>query len=193
MRDKMKKQRINTTISQKHHQILTKHAEKFGTQQSVLEHALENLENISYQKSELSPELELWMQIYKIKDMISVLPKDYTKTLFDAVDMPYLREYIKNEKPGEFAIEWYYGKPLKECSLQEIINGIILNLKMQNSIDSINYLDNDDHFTINITHSMGVNCSKALVMINKSVLKSYGIHYESQFSERSIFFKILKK
>ncbi len=57
----MKKYRINTTISLKHHQILKRHAEKFGTQQSVLEHALESLENnLNHPSPELSPEAETW-------------------------------------------------------------------------------------------------------------------------------------
>jgi hypothetical protein len=57
----MKKYRINTTISLKHHEILKRHAEKFGTQQSVLEHALESLENnLNHPSTELSPEAETW-------------------------------------------------------------------------------------------------------------------------------------
>ncbi len=37
----MKKYRVNTTISQRHHEILKKHTEEHGTQQRVLEYALE--------------------------------------------------------------------------------------------------------------------------------------------------------
>lgn len=41
--------------------------------------------------------------------------------------MEHFRVYVKDQKPLEFAIEWLYQKPLKECSLQELIDGIVLN------------------------------------------------------------------
>ncbi len=43
----MKKYRVNTTISQKHHELLKEFVGKYGTQQKVLEHALESLKNNS--------------------------------------------------------------------------------------------------------------------------------------------------
>jgi hypothetical protein len=46
--------RISTTISQKHWELLKKHAEKFETQQKALELALESLENSSKQSPELT-------------------------------------------------------------------------------------------------------------------------------------------
>jgi len=42
----MKKHRINTTISQEHYKLLKKHVEKHGTQQKVLEIAIEGLETV---------------------------------------------------------------------------------------------------------------------------------------------------
>ncbi len=38
----MRRYRLNTTISLKHHEILQKYTEKYGTQRSVLEQALVN-------------------------------------------------------------------------------------------------------------------------------------------------------
>ena len=52
----LKTHRISTTISQKHWELLKKHTEKFETQQKVLEHALESLENSSKQNPELTRE-----------------------------------------------------------------------------------------------------------------------------------------
>lgn len=187
----MKKYRVNTTISSKHQEILTKYAEEYGTQQKVLEHALEGLNDNSDQ-FELDQKLELWMRVYRIKDLIVILPKDYTKKLFDTVDFDNLQEYIENEKPVEFTIEWYYDKPLTECTLKEIVRGITLNLKIQSLADSLNCTDHGNHYTINIAHGFGINGAKIIEMMNKNVFKSYGAQYDSYFSERSVFFKIFK-
>lgn len=190
----MKKQRINTTISQKHHQILKKHAEKFGTQQSVLENALEALENNTNQSLGLPPDQEeLWIRLTReIKDLFTLLQRDITKMLFETADIEQFREFVKNERPGEFAVEWYYDKPLKECTLQEIIDAVVIKLKIQGGADSINCIETENYYKINLTHSLGINCSKIVVIMDESVFESYGVKFETNYSERSVFFKIFK-
>ena len=185
----MKKYRVNTTISKKHHAILKKYTEKYGTQQSVLELALENDSNKS---KGLSKEEQVWMRMYQIKDMLCVLPKDYTVTLFETADLDKIQDYVKNDIPVEFAIEWYYNKPLKECTLKEIIKGVVLNIKMQSTVDTINYTDGGDHYYINMTHGLGIKGAKSLVIMNESVFNSYGVEFESDYSKRSVFFKVYK-
>ena len=127
----MKKYRISTIISSKHHAILKKHLEEFGTQQSVLEHALDSLEkNLNNKNSEVFFGRRLWMRGGReIKGAMIIVQKDLTKILFGTADFEQINHYMKNEKPSEFAIEWYYNKPLKELSLQEIIDGIILQIR----------------------------------------------------------------
>lgn len=188
-----KKYRINTTISQKHHELLKKYALRFGTQQSVLEHALESLENNKYENREPSKDEELWRRLYSINNILALLMPDYTKILFETADFTQIEEYIKKQKPAEFGIEWYYNKPLKECSLQEIIDAAILNIKLLSTASSINYTDRGDYYTINVIHELGINVSKALVIINESAFKSYGVLVESNFSVRNVNFKIIKK
>ncbi len=188
----MKKYRINTTISNKHHELLLKHTEEFGTQRNVLEHALESIGNNLNQNTELSPEEELWMRMYKIIDLLTVLPRDFTKTLFETIDLKEFKEYIRNEKPVEFAIEWCYNRPLKECSLQELIEGIFLNIRTHCLDDTINYAGDGDYYTINMMHALGINGSKALLIMYGSVFNSYGVKFQSNFSERSIYFKVFK-
>jgi hypothetical protein len=187
------KHRISTTISQKHWEILSQYTEKYNSQQKVLEHALENLESNPSPSHRLSREEELWDRIGKeIKDTLVIFQKSQAKIILESVDIERYREYIINQKPVEFAIEYYYKKPLKECSLQEIIDAMILNIKIQGSSDSISYTDDGDHYTINITHNLGINSSRLVVMMNESLFKSYGARSESNFSERSIFFKVYK-
>jgi len=146
----LKKYRINTTISQKHQTILKKQAEKFGTQQSVLEHALESLENdLNHQSPELSPEGELWMRIYReIKPTMTLFHRDITKLLFKTFETEQFKEFVKNETPAEFALEWYYNKSIKECSLQEIIDIIIINTNIQGGADTSNYTEDINDYKI---------------------------------------------
>lgn len=190
----MKKYRINTTISLKHYELLKKYAEKLGTQQSVLELALENLNNNSKEILQLSHEEEVWLKAFReLKGVLIYFQKDYAKILFETADMERTREYVNNEKPVEFALAYYYQKPLKECSLQEIIDAAVLNIKLGCLADSMNCTEDDDCYTINITHSMGINLAKLTIMMYESLFKSYGARFESDFSQRSIFFKIFKE
>ncbi len=190
----MKKHRINTIISLKHHAILKKHLEEFGTQRSVLEHALDSLENkLNNQNSEVFLEEELWMRVGReIKGAMVIVQKDLTKMLFRTADFEQINHYMKNEKPSEFALEWYYNKPLKECSLQEIIDGIILQIKLEGGADTINYNEDFNCYNITMTHSLGINCSKIVQAASESVFKSYGVNFDSNISERSVFFKVFK-
>lgn len=161
----------------------------------MLENALESLENNSnHQNPELSPEGELWMRIYReIKPGMTLFQRDITKMLFETFDIEQFRGFVKNEKPAEFSLEWYYNKSIKECSLHEIIQGIIVNTNIQGGADTVNYKEDDNNYNINITHSMGINWGNGLVIFFESLLKSYGAKFESHFSERSVFIKVLKK
>jgi hypothetical protein len=110
----------------------------------------------------------------------------------ETVDVEKFREYTAREKPVEFAIEYCYRKPLKACTLPELINAIILNIKFQNSADAVDYTDHGDYYTLTLTHSLGINYAKLLTIMNESAFKNYGVKCESHYSERGVFFKIYK-
>ncbi len=95
----MKKYRINTTISQKHKSILQKHTKKYGTQQSVLEHALERFEDSSKSIKRLpKDEEELWIRIgEEIKDVFTLLQRDITKMLFETADIEKFKNLTIND------------------------------------------------------------------------------------------------
>lgn len=189
----MRKYRVNTTISNRHHEILKKQAEKFGTQQSVLEHALDGLEKNNSNQNQLSPDEKLWMKIdSEITDIFTILPKELTKILFETADKNQMEDYFKNAKQVEFAVELYNNKQLKDCSLQEVIDGMIQNIKMQSSTDTLNFKDHREYYTINMTHRLGIKAAHALVIMNESALNSYRAEFESHYSERNIYFKIFK-
>jgi hypothetical protein len=187
----MKKQRINTTISLKHYELLKKHAEEFGTQQSVLEHALESLNSKLDQNYELSSEEELRIRVEK-SNAACIVYKDLFKILMLTADIKQIRELVNRQKPIEFAIEYYFQKPLKECNLEEIIEGIVLNAKMTSWFDTVDYTDNDDHYMLNMTHSLGLNTSKTLKMAHESLFKTYGVNFKTTISEKTLFMKIFK-
>jgi hypothetical protein len=190
----MKKHRINTTISQEHYKLLKKHVEKHGTQQKVLEIAIDGLENNSKQYSSLSIEEEIWMRVGReIKDLLMIFNKNTAKMLLETADMERFREYINDQKPLEFTCEWYYNKPLKECSLQELIDGIILGMNVLGPNDTINHTEDDDCHMIIITNNLGINLAKLMVMEFESLLKSYGVKAETHFSKRAVFLKIFKR
>ena len=189
----VKKYRVNTTISLKHHEILKKYVEEFGTQQSVLEHALESLDDSNNQRPELSPEGELWMRIFlEIKSGLTLLHTDLTKKLFEIGDIEEFREFVNNEKPGDFAVEWYYNKSLNECSVQEIVDIIIIHTKIQGGADTVTCTEDENNYNINITHRMGINWGNVLLMGYENMLKGYGAKFDCKFSERSVFIKIYK-
>lgn len=189
----MRKYRVGTTISKKHHELLLKHVETFGTQQKVLEHALESLENEKGKPPELTREEELWHRMYLIKDMFTVITSEYAKILFETADMEQLKEYTKEEKPMEFLIEWYYNKPFHELSLREVIDGIILTAKMHTSLIVANFEEHDEYYSIDLKNNISSIYSNTILIMYESVFKSYGIEPKCQFRGRSTYFKIEKQ
>jgi hypothetical protein len=99
---------------------------------------------------------------------------------------------VDKSRPIEFSIEYYYQKPLKECTLQEVIDCTVLGCKIMNNVDTISYADVGDYYELNITHTLGINASKVHVMVIGSALHSYGVRFEYTLSERTVFFKIYK-
>lgn len=187
----MKKHRIHTTISTKHYELLKKHAENFGTQQSVLEYALESLENSLDHSLELSPEEELRIHVEK-SNAACIIYKDLFKILMQTADIEQIRELVNRQKPVEFMIEYHSQKPLKECNLEEIIEGIVINAKMTSWFDTVNYTNNNDHYMLNMTHSLGLNISKILKLSHESLFKTYGVDFNISTSEKTFFMKIFK-
>ncbi len=191
-RDRLKKNRVSTTISEKHWALLKKHAEKYSSQQKVLELALECLENNSKQPGPLSPEEELWTRIGCEVKSACIIQKDALKELLRTTDTGRLKEIVASDRPAEYVIEYYYQKPLKECTLKEVVEGIVINGKMAHWFDTINYTDDGDRYTIKITHDMGINNSIVHKILNESVFNTYGVRTESEISERSLFIKVFK-
>ena len=187
----MKKYRVSTTISAKHWELLKKYTEKFQTQQKVLEVALENLESNSKQPT-LSQEDQAWIRLVCIRKSLSIVPKNLFSEFIKNVDTERIIEAIIKLKIPRFIIEWQYEKPLKKCSLKEVIQGIVNAALVVNWFDSVNYVDNDNHYLIKIFHGLGINNS----IINKAFFENLFEEYRAkigvEISENSLFVRIFK-
>ncbi|MDQ1276497.1 MAG: hypothetical protein QG610_2075 [Euryarchaeota archaeon] len=187
----MKTHRISTTISQKHWELLKKNAEKFETQQKTLELALESLENISRQIPEMTLEEKYWMRLKKAKSLV-IIEKTAFKSLIETADIGLLEELFIRDKTIEYTIELYLQKSLEECSLKEIVNGLVINLKITNWLDTIDYTSDDSHYKLIITHDLGFTFARLLTIWIDNMFKNNGVKVESVYSTKTIFTKIFK-
>lgn len=187
----MKTHRISTTISQKHWELLKKYAEKFETQQKTLELALENLEKSLKLSPELTLEEKYWMRLKRAKSLV-IIEKTAFKFLIETADIELLSELFIRNKTVEYTIELYFQKPLAECNLNEVIDGLIINLKITNWIDTADYIDNGYYYKLIITHGLGFTFSKLVTISIENVFKTYGVKAESIVSVKTIFTKIFK-
>lgn len=186
----MQKHRICTTISQKHWDILKEYVVKFETQQKVLELALDNLVHISISSAALPREEQIWLAL-RTMDSACILQKDALKVLLKTADMELFKEYVKQNKPIEYMIEYYFQKPIKECSINEVIEGLVTNARMSHTFDTIDHTDYGSYHTLFFAHSLGLNQSKtALIVLESLFIRSCGVKAEIQISEKTVFARI---
>jgi hypothetical protein len=156
-----------------------------------LEIALENLENRSKQSPELTWDEELWIRLKWAKSLV-IVDKTEFKLLIETADAEQLNELFFRDKPVEYAIEYCLQKPLKECSLKEVMDGLVLTFETTNWFDLVDYRDDGDYYTLIITSSLGFTLSKFTVTSIESALETYGVRAESVISTKMIFMKIFK-
>jgi hypothetical protein len=189
----MKKHHVHTTISAKHWAILNKLTEQCETQQKALEKALESMESGSQLSPPKSVEDKIWAQWGTNFNKVAVImQKDSYKVLLDSADIDRFLEYLADHKPMTFAIEYVSGKPVKDLTLKELLDAIVTKVKVQNTADMINYTDDGDHYTLTISHSLGLNHSRVLQIGKESLFNTYGVKTESTITENSVFVKIYK-
>jgi hypothetical protein len=186
----LKKYRLSTTISMKHWAILKKLVERYETQQKAIELALDNLNNPGQGRT-LTPDEELWLLVGRVKSTC-VVQKDGLRILMETADIDRWADYVARLKPFEYVTEVCCQKPLKECSLKDIIEAHVFNARVSKQYDIIDYSDDGDHYTLKLTHDLGLNNSKMLKVLYESLFNTYGARNEYQISERSIFVKVYK-
>lgn len=186
------KNHLHTTLSDKHFELLNKHKEKFGTQQKVLEAALESLENATKQRSLQMEDEQFWVLTGKGTESACVLHKDALRTLFEGADVKRIIKIITTQKMSEHMVSWYYQKPLKKCTLIEVMNGVIFFLKAAKVADTVSYVDGGDYYTLKMIHNIDIRTSKMFNMFIESLFDAYGLKSESEISEKSLFMNIYK-
>jgi hypothetical protein len=187
----MIKRHVHTTLSLKHAQLLDKLGEKYGNKQKALELALESLENCSQQTPKLSPEEQLLLRFSADNSFRTIMNGAFLWLLATA-DFELAGKLVEKEKPMEYTLEFVNQKPLKDCSLTEVMDGLVLVSKMSKWYDTINYSDEDDYYLLKAYHSMGINGSKMSKMFGDSLFNTYGVKFESTISEKTVFYKIYK-
>jgi hypothetical protein len=186
------KHRINTTISAKHWERLKTHTTKYETQQKALEVAIDSLDNSPKQVSELTHDQKSWMHILGLQTMCHI-QQDLMLELLRTADYERLSKLLTTLKLAEYEVIYYYQKSLKECSLKEIMHGIVVVTGWLNLLISIEYVDNGDNYTLIATHRVkNIEYSKTFTLLFDSLFESYGAKTEKHFSENSFFIKVHK-
>ncbi len=189
---KMLKRRVCTTISVKHWELLKKHTVKYETQQKALEAAIDILENGQKQGYELSHDQKAWMHILGLQTMCHI-QIDLMLELFRTADYERLSKLLTTLKLAEYGVVYYYQKPLKECSLKEVMHGIVIVTRWLNLLISIEYVDNGDYYTLVATHRVkNIEYSKTFTLFFDILFESYGAKTEKHFSEQSFFINVYK-
>jgi hypothetical protein len=186
------KNHLHTTLSDKHFELLKKHKEKFGTQQKVLEFALESLENNSKRNLAQLKDEQVWVLTGRGTESASVIHIEAFKVLLEGADVKHIIKIMKNQKMAEHMIAWYYRKPLKKCSLKEVMDGLIFFLKASKIADTVNYAECDNYYILKMIHGLHIGTSRMFSMWIATMFESYGLKTESEISEKSLFMKIYK-
>ena len=123
---------------------------------------------------------------------ISLIHRDYLEELFHTADVEQLEKITAALKPAEHMVVWYYQKSLKNCTLQEVIDGIILTIKVGNLCDTANYSDEGNSYILKVTHSLTIKGSRMFKIYFEDALTAYGAEVESEITSTGIFMKIFK-
>jgi hypothetical protein len=131
------------------------------------------------------------MRLREAKSRV-IIEKAAFKSLIETADIELLEELFIKDKTIEYTIELYFQKSFHECSLKEIINGLVINLKITNWLDTIDYTDCGSHYKLIVTHDLGFTFAKLLTMWIENMFKTHEVKVESIYSTKTIFMKIFK-
>jgi hypothetical protein len=189
----MKKYHVHTTLSPRHREILDKYKEKYGTHQKVIEQALDRLDKGPKNVPLPSEKGEIQAQFDDKSGMMRLTLKEIMNIFIETADIDRFKTYTAERKPSEALVEYYCQKPLKECSLKEVMDTLATISQYAYWFDKVIYEDEDDRYMMKIYHSSGLNNSKVFEVIFGSLFKALEADYEIKISDRSLFIKVLKK
>jgi hypothetical protein len=185
--------RISTTISQKHAEILKKYAVEHGTQQKVLELALETFDKKALQEPSLSQEELFVLRAWREK-IACIIDKEPFSQLIKTLDLKQSEDWFNaNKRYMAYCLELLYQKPFEELSLRQILDGLASLAKISNWFERYVYSDDGDHYTLKIYHDLGLNGSRYFLLAVEDIFNTCGLNYKSSVSEKTLFVKIYKK
>ncbi len=152
---------------------------------------MENLENNSKKIPALTLEEKYWMRLKRAKSAV-IIEKNAFKFLIETADVELLSELFSRDKTIEYTIELYFQKPLEECSLKEVIDGLVINLKITNWFDTVDYANNGDDYKLIMTHTFGFTFSKLIRTSIETLFETYGGKANCTVSVKTIFIRISK-
>ncbi|OPY25536.1 MAG: hypothetical protein A4E28_03080 [Methanocella sp. PtaU1.Bin125] len=174
----------------KHYGLIKKHLETYETQGKVLEHALESLDNSA--RSGPAPAGEKAPGRKADDSSAGPIQKYALMMLLDTLDLEKTGEYIARVKPTVYALEYIYHKPLKECSLKEVVDGLVVTSRALDWYDKVECLEDEGRYTFKITHTMGPNASRIIQMVDENLLYTYDARFETIVSDNGVSHIILK-
>jgi hypothetical protein len=86
---------------------------------------------------------------------------------------------------------------VKECSLKEVIDGIVITTKAGRYFDEIKYTDDGNYYTLKANHSVVVeghdmDYSNTFKLFFEDLFETYGVKTEAKISVNNVFMKIYK-
>ncbi len=170
-----------------------KYTEKYETQQKVLELALESLEK-EKQSPVLSSEEQVWLRMREL-NVVCLLHKDLFRELSRTADVERFDKLLTKLRWAEYGVVLYNQKPLKECTLKEVMDGLVIIIKAEKVLDEIKYTDDGNYYTLRVNHSVfccGIGYSNSFKLFFEGLFEAYGAKTETKISENNLFMKIYK-
>ncbi len=130
-----------------------------------------------------------------LRQNLCVIHKEIFKVLMRTADFEQLNKVVIGLKLSEYQVAFYCRKPLKECSLKEVMDGIVNSLKIVNLFDAINYTDCGNYYSLEVVHTLGtgnMDATMSFKLFFQDFFETYGVKTECNISENSLFMKIYK-
>ncbi len=180
------KRRISTTISGRHWKILENLMEEYGSQQKVLEAALEKLAD----ESPFSEFTELQKQRALLLSYpgIVIIPRQTIKHTLEGN-----WEKIAEEGLFELGILVTSGKMVENFGFRELVKSFCHLLKLLNLFDDIIPEEEGGVMKLKLIHQEGRTYSEYLANLNEHFFRRWGIECKTEISEFFILHTLCQK
>ncbi len=175
----MKKRRISTTISKKHWAILKEKLEKYGSQQKVLEAALDVLDGEGT-ISKLNPIQRQRMEVLDFPSL-AMFPR---RTIKHTLEGHWNR--IAEEKVYELGLLVTTGRHVDDMGFLELLESFCDLLRTLNFFEDVQIEDKGGTCTIKLLHSEGKVYSDHFAYLNEEFFKEQGMECKTVIADNYI-------